>query len=444
MENTNENPFEINPRKQKKYEAKKRAEEIKELEGKYKDELSFTETEDDESYEESEQENIAVQEVIEKIKKKDPEIYDPKRRLFEEIKESCKTEEHTNTEKRKEKSYKLKDYYREQTLKKMQGVSVEDPTDKTELSEDEESTHKNKKKEKLKNRTEYDSEQKKNIKEFLAALDEIDSAEELFKKAPKKEEEEIDPEEFLKEYVLQGRWKEEEPAAENEAGFLEEDSEEIELIEEFDKEIMPNTGGRFATVKKPAQRRKRKELRKKLRNREEEKIKQEEIKRLKNLKKQQFADRMAILKNVSGLSKRKLSKIKLEDSYNPKEFDNILGSLFGEEYFKEKEEKRPKIKGFEVEAEELKEIERLAEKGEIQQDRDTQKEVKKILSEIREIGEEYVALKKQGDFKYVEIKGMSIDLSAKDILLADDKFLKRHYSIKKFAPYQDEPSKKRK
>ncbi|KAI5192353.1 hypothetical protein NEMIN01_1967 [Nematocida minor] len=444
MQQNNENPFKIDSRQQKKYEAKKRAEEIKELESKYKDELSQEETEDDASYEESEEENVAVQKLIEKIRNKEPEIYDKERQIFEEIKQSHKTAGTAQIKEReKERSYRLKDYYRDAVLDKME---ENENTEEESREEKEETTREgDRKKERVKKRVQYDTEQKQNIDAFIAAMDEVEVDDELFQKKPKEEGGEEDTDEFLTEYVLKGGWQKELEKKEKEDTelFLEEDSEEIEMIEEFDKEGMPATGGKYSTVKKPTQQRKRKELRKKMRNREEEKIKQEEIKRLKNLKKQQFADRLSILRSVSGLSKRKVSKIRLEDSYDRRELDKILEDLFGEEYFSEKEEKRPKIKGSEMEAQELKQLEQLAEKGELQHDRETVKEIKKILSEIREIGEEYGSLKKQGTFEYVKVPTVDLGLSVKDILLADDKTLKRQYPLKKFAPFQDEDEKRK-
>ncbi|EHY65092.1 hypothetical protein NERG_01538 [Nematocida ausubeli] len=447
MEN-NENPFNIDPKQQKKYEARKRAEEIKELEAKYQDDLSsYTETEEEMEYVESEEENIAIQEVIEKIKRKDPEIYDGEKNLFEELKQSHKgAESGAQTKASREASYRLKDYYREQTLDKMQkekeGSDEEQQSNPEEATDSEghqeESTEKDRRHERIKRKAEYSEEQKKNIKDFISALNKVDTTDDLFQKKKEEEVEEENQDEFLTDYILKGGWqKEEEAKDDGDIKFLEEDSEEIELIEEFDKETMPTAQGKFATVKKASQKRKRKELKKKLRNREEEKTKQEEIKRLKNLKKQQFADRLAILRSVSGLSKRQASKIKLEEVYNKKEFDKTMESLFGEEYFKKKEEERPKIKGYEAEAQELKQLEDLAEKAEMQQDRTSMSEIKKILSEIKEIGKEYASLKKQGDFEYVEMPTVNIGLTTREILLADDKFLKRNYSIKNYAPFKD-------
>ncbi|KAI5169467.1 hypothetical protein NEIRO02_2671, partial [Nematocida sp. AWRm79] len=442
MENS-ENPFNIDPKQQKKYEAKKRAEEIKELEAKYEEDLaSYTETEEEVEYEESQEENIAIQEIIEKIKKKDPEIYDGNKKIFEEIKQAHKKETTEKpADKQKESSYRLKDYYREKTLDIMNKTPEETTEELFPIKEEdscsedasEEKQVRDRKQERIKRKTEYNEEQKENIKAFISAMEEINTTDELFQKKTEEEVKEEDPENFLTEYVLKGGWqKENETNKEEELLFLEEDSEELELIEEFDKETIPTTQGKFATVKKPVQKRKRKELKKKLRNREEEKIKQEEIKRLKNLKKQQFMDRISILRSVSGLSKRQLSKIKLDEVYDRKEFDKTLESLFGEEYFNKEEEERPKIKGYETEAQELKQLEELAENAELQQDRTSISEIKKILSEIREIGKEYATLKKQGDFEYVEMPAVNIGLSTKEILLADDKFLKMHYSIKNY------------
>lgn len=413
-----ENPFKIDGRQKKTYEAKKRAEEIKELESRYKEEMESAEGTEEDTYEESSEENRAIREIIAKIKSKDPEIYDKDRSLFTEIKAERKSTSETKPPKEKEQTYRLKEYYRE-------------------IAQEKDAKH-----EKTKKRVEYDTEQKENLAAFIKAANETENEDIFYKKAPtnkeEDEEENKNKEDFLEDYVLKGGWQKETEEIQAEKDFLEEDSEEIEMIEEFEKECRVGAGGKYLTAKKPNQQRKRKELRKKMRNREEEKKKEEEIKRLKNLKKQQFADRLSILRSVSGLSKRQISKIKLEGSYDRRELDRTLESLFGEDYFREKEETRPKVKGSEMEAEEIKEIERLVATGETQNDRSAIKEIRRIISEIHEIGEEYGALKKQGDFEYVSVESVDLGLSAKDILMMDDKMLKRQYSVKKYAPFKRE------
>ncbi|KAH9385597.1 uncharacterized protein NEMAJ01_0493 [Nematocida major] len=449
MEGNAENPFNINPRQKRKYEAKKRSEEIRELEIKYKDEEMSESTEDDASYDEREEENMAVQELIEKIRAKDPKIYEKSARVFEEIESAHKSQSESTQKPSAEAPYRLKEYYRETVLQEVSKLSEEMDSEKT-AHESAVSASAGEKRIESSDSAPAGAQDKESglpnkgraIDSFLHALNEMDTGDQLFHKKQAEEENDAGAEDFLTEYVLKGGWQKE-CEKPNEENFLQEDSEEIELIEEFDQEIAPTAGGAYSTVKKPAQRRKRKELKKQLRNREEEKQRQEEIKRLKNLKKQQFADRLSILRSVSGVSKRKLSKIRLEECYDKKEFDKTLDSIFGESYFDEKETKRPKIKGFEMEAEELKQMERLANDGEMQADRNALSEIRKIISEIREIGEEYETLKKRGDFEYVEMPTVNIGLSVRDILLADDKFLKKNYSIKKFAPYQEEYEKKK-
>lgn len=417
-----ENPFRIEEKKKKKYEAKKRTEEIRELEKKYAGEVHEIESDSTETYSEDSAENRAIQEVIEKIRAKAPEIYDPTRPIYTEAKQNQRPTKTKPAKKEKEAHYGLKAYHQETVLQHM----TEPPTHTQQ---------------RVQKKAQYDTEQKENIEALIQAAEEIKEEEGLFWKKEQKEDTDKETEgqieeNFLEEYVLKGGWQKA-AEKEEETGFLEEDSEEIEIIEEFEKEGAEAAGGGYLTAKKPKQRRKRKEIKKQARNREEEKKKEEEIKRLKNLKKKQFEERLRILRSVSGLSKRQVSKIKIEESYDREETDKILNKLFGEEYYKEEETVRPKIKGSEIEAEEIKQIEKQAERGEIQQDRDRIEEIKKIVQEIKEIGEEYSRLKKKGDFEYVKIES-KIDLSVKDIFTTDDKILKRAYPLKAYAPFKKE------
>ncbi|KAI5181392.1 protein KRI1 [Nematocida sp. AWRm80] len=442
MTSQDENPFELDERKEKKYNSRKRTEEIKELEEKYQEEDSYTETEEESSYEDNPEENLQVKEVLAKIREKNPEIYNKETIYFTEeypSKDPSKTETQKKTA-----PYTLKEYYRDQVLaqietKELDGLNEEDKDTQIQPGIQNRVT-----------RTEYDQEQKENIKDLLNALESVNPGTDLFVKRPIETEPEtssiLDPEQnpdqFLEEYVLGGKWQQKTTTESNE--FLEEDSEELELIEEFEKETQSHKSIiNCPTAKRPNQTRKRKELRKKLKNREEEKQKQEELKRLKNLKKQQFRDRMNLLKTVSGLSNRKLSKINLTDNYNEAEFDSLIETLFGKKYFEEKEEDRPKIKGDLLEAEELKEIEQLAQEGILQNNRVREREVKKVLAEIKKIGQEYTALKNQGTFQYVSVPYAPIPLSVKDIFSMDDKDLRRKYPLKKFAPYQTDEERKK-
>ncbi|KAI5170734.1 hypothetical protein NEFER03_0193 [Nematocida sp. LUAm3] len=399
------NPFHLDRKLKRKYEDRKVAEEIRELQEKYKDE-EIEETESEESsYEESEGENEQIIEIIEKIRNKDPEIYTDKEFFTQKITEKLK----------KEKSFKLRELHREQTLDAMHKVD------------------------RVEKKMKYNVEQEEAIDTFISQLDKMNISGEILQKKELKSEEEdlrdLPEEEFLNRYVLQGKWKKtEEP--ENNEEFLEQDSEELEMAEAFDASSLPIPGSSFSTAKKPSQERKRKELKKRLRKREEEKVREEEIKRLKNLKKKQFSDRLSLLKKISGLSNRKISKINLSDQYNEKEMDKLISSLFDEKYFQESEKTKPEVKGSLPEAQELKDLEDAAKKGEMLNDRVRTREIKKIVEEIKKIGEEYDSLRIKGDFSYVELPNINIPLSIKDIFTADENLLKKQFPIKKFAPYQ--------
>ncbi|OAG31853.1 hypothetical protein NEDG_00328 [Nematocida displodere] len=405
-----ENPFAIDSRMEKKYNARKASEEIKELEEKYQGEwLSETESEECD-YQDDPAENRAIKALLEKIRSRDPEIYTSQVYFTAPESKAAKSDQ----------SYRLKDFYRDQVLEQM------NKTDK------------------LKQKLEYDQEQNENIEAFITALNEEEPQGSLFtKKATLPEEEEAEQADFLQRYLLEGGWQQAVAKEESLKDFLDEDSEELELIEEFDREGLPAINTNFATAKKPAQIRKRKELRKKIRQDTQAQIKQEELRRLKNLKKQQFAERLALLKKVSGLSNRKLAKINLMDAYSEASFDKLIETLFDDKYFDREETKRPKVKGSSVEAQELQEMDALAEKGEVQSDRKRVKDVKKILTEMKSLGQEYSALGNKGDFEYVQVPTVSLNLSVKDIFSMDDKELKRKYPLKKYAPFQDDAEKRK-
>lgn len=390
----------------KKREEKKEERKEEEKKEEREEESSCEESEEESSYEESEEENIRIETLIEKIRKKDPEIYN-KETVFYTEKDKKKAD------KKEESSYQLKDYYRDQTLEGMR------------------------KSKSIEKKLAYNREQKESIAEFVEAMEQINPQDELFMKKEKSEnknknKEDITDDEFLRKYIFGGGWKEkiEEEKKPLQKEFLEEDNKELEMADLFEQS---RPSSLFVNAEKPSYANKRKEVEKKERKKQKEAQKEQELKQKKNLKKKQFAEKLDLLRNISGLSKRKISKINLIDDYNEEAFDQLISSIFDKNYFSKEENERPEISDSLAETQELSGIENPDKKNEIDSDSSKKQKIKEVIQEIKQIEEEYSALKVIGNFEYVNIPAVNIPLSVKEIFNTDDAVLKKNFPLDKYA-----------
>jgi protein KRI1 len=383
----------------KRYEEKKRTEELGVLEDKYKEKLKakgvkFTakdEHSDDSSYTESDSESDAVEDedgelvtpavdvqilkTLAEIRAKDPKVYDPSTKFFDEA-QLKEAEEAWRAKKREAQPMRLADYQRERLLS--------GKLDQDEENEEEEPLTHYEEQEKLKN-------------DFKRALANHDNEEDdLFKLRPKtaeqmakdeedykafllenlsksgnavesmnqwldfKERKNVDPEEqFLIDYVLNRGWIDQErKALPSYDRLVEEDEEDMEVLEKAE-EFETALNFRFeqpgaaivqtyareieGTLRRKESKRKAEREAKKARKEAEKKQRQEELKRLKNLKKSELLAKVEKIKRVAGVkeaAKLNLDDLDLEDSdFDPAEHDRKMAKLFADEAAFEDEDK---------------------------------------------------------------------------------------------------------
>jgi protein KRI1 len=132
FDDADEPELKINPVFAKKYEDRKKREELSNLKDKYGD----SESEESESTSEEEDEtgqlvtpflDAQIVKTIASIKRKDPEVYDPKTAFFEEEEVKKAKEAWKEKQKKKEKPVTLKDLQRKRLLEgKLDGEDYEE------------------------------------------------------------------------------------------------------------------------------------------------------------------------------------------------------------------------------------------------------------------------------------------------------------------------------
>lgn len=288
---------------------------------------------------------------------------------MEEFKLDRKIERKYNSRKRSEEIRELEEKYKKVDLDK-----VSEP--ETEEEEEEEESYIE------------DVEENRRIEETIREL------------RKKRGGEESESDKFLLSYVLGDKNHKRKYIDDmEEEDFLSEDSKELERVEDFE------TKGRG--------RRRGAEAR-----REEEK---REIRRLKELREEQKQERLSVIERVSGLERRDIERICLDEEYDSCKFDKLLNGLFDQNYQKRKETKRPKIEGDTAETEEIREIE---EQEGVTKEREA--EIRKAIKGEREMRK----------FEYVAVKSVDFGLSVRDILLAEDASLKKQFPARSLGPFK--------
>ncbi|KAJ3175536.1 hypothetical protein HK101_010641, partial [Irineochytrium annulatum] len=377
------------------YEEKKRAEEARRLEEKYGKTL-LEESDDDESeVEEDEDGELVTAEVdaqimrtIGLIRARKPEVYDPTVNFFDEKEmEEAKArwDEKRKALKAVPKPVTLRDQQRERILAKMKAeVDGDDGSDEEEndddapeppkptLVEEQEQLREEfrralggdegeededdgflSKRERTKEEADEDEEEYKNFLLENMAVDGVQGIKEV--KALRKQgggevAEDVDPnEKFLMEYILNKGWVEKEdkklPSYDEivrEEHIDEEKDDEMDAFEKTYNFRFEEEGGDAITTYPRdlpnALRRKdtrRSDARAAVKERKaEEKVRQaEELKRLKNLKKDELARRILRVSEVAGVDRKMMEGLDLEGEFDPDAFDRMMKEKFDEEYY---------------------------------------------------------------------------------------------------------------
>jgi protein KRI1 len=556
-ENDDISKIEINQEYARRFEHNKRREDLHRFEELKKKGVidSPSHSGDDESESESSDDEILKNynpksdkdffDVIIKVKNKDPIIKEKDVKFFESddsSKDESGDEKSESKEKKKERKAKyLKDVVaehlieegadfggeEEETNRKVKGISKSSKGRKDMSLNREETDFVNKDGKKT-----YGDEQEDLIREFREAEKEaLGDGEEgdfliLKEKAGEDKEDSVDTElekkldeyfggdaesnensRFLRNYFRNKMWLDNKGEnlniEEEDLQELSEDEMEIDMQEEYEHRFQENPGDRVlgharkveGSVRKKTNTRKEQRKSKEERMAIAQKEREEELKHLKNVKKQEIQEKVKKIMKTAGIDDDDiipLSAAELEEEFDPEEYDRMMKKAFDEKYYNAEDadpefcsddedmekpdfEKEDELlglpKGWDDESgsdggflaareKALKEkientsdddddlMEEENEKEEIPEEGSSRKRKRKValLEKARQaMMDEYYKLDFEdtiGDlktrFKYTKTKPSKFGISAPEILLMDDKELNQYISLKKLAPYQEE------
>ncbi|CAH2240920.1 jg9656 [Pararge aegeria aegeria] len=333
----------------KKYDAWREKEELHKLEQKYGSKPLNSDASSSSDSEDESDEPVEVTEEVEKqflktlalLKTKDPRIYDPNYKFFDE-----------KLEKEKEKE--------PETKKLTFGDSDDDEDDdpnifsiekKAEIdhSDDDKNTNSGKsfKEDKLKDyltgKVEHVDQE---LESDLAPLRALWSDPKI-----------NDGEAFLRDYILNKKYLEEGDAGEAEDKIrddadLEEDEKQVEeqgkferaynfRFEEPDEEYLKRFPRTMNYIRPKDDRRSRKRAELRDRKEDEKKQKMEEIARMKALKLKEIQQKIAKIKEVTGNQELAFQEEDIEGDFDPEEHDRRMKALFDEQYYGETDDQKP-------------------------------------------------------------------------------------------------------
>ncbi|CAJ0650746.1 7132_t:CDS:10 [Entrophospora sp. SA101] len=409
--------FKINHQYAKKYEIRKRGEELSKLKEKYdRSDLNSEDVAVSDSTSEEEDEygelitpevDAQIMKTITAIRSKDPKVYNSQANFFadEEIEKARKQwQEKQKKKKSGTKPIHLKDYHRQILLKN----GGNDDSD----SDNDISTKAYNKKLEL---TPIEEEQKlkEELKAMASTIDNVNENQikewQNFKENPNVDNDEA----FLTEYILNRGWVDkdliriptyEELVAEHH------DSEEDEFDEAVDNfeskynfrstKITTYSRNVEGSMRRIDNKRKIQRYDREERKAEEKKKKMEELKRFKNLKKKEIHEKLQKIKEITGNENVGFDEVDLEEDFNPEKYDDKMQKIFDEEFYNK------------------------------------QASDDEYLDEYYQLNYEDIIDDTPVRFKYNKVKSTSFGLTPTEILLADEKDLNEFVSLKKYAPYR--------
>ncbi|EXJ77449.1 hypothetical protein A1O3_09675 [Capronia epimyces CBS 606.96] len=490
----------------RRFEHNKKREELQRLEEKLgkstrkrkRDEgATDDESDSDESTSESEDEGELVTEALDAeimatinaIRSKDPRVYDASVTFYTE------KEHDTSAKPKKEKPIHLQDYHRQNLL---EGTAAEEQDDTVPMSYNQEQEH-------LKRSivseinaaaVESESEDEDENGDFLVAKS---------KEKPAKQQATIDveiadkdPETFLSNFMVSRAWAA--PTDSNLHPFESDDDEEERRADEFEEAYnlrfedpeksnakllshARDLAAKYSVRREEANPRQKKREAEKARKEAEKQQRKEEKARLRKLKIEELEEKVRRIKKAAGLKTKDIQPEDwarlVEEDWDDAQWEAEMQKRFGDEYYAQEESgsdenatetggKRRKVRkpkfdddidikdivpdfeddvkaDLDLSGEEEPTPKKSSKKLKEEKKRDAKKErtiIEKLVDSQLQLELESSVPQKVG-FRYRETSPKSFGLTARDILLADDKQLNEFAGLKKLASFRD-PEKKRK
>uniref|UniRef100_A0A672FI63 Protein KRI1 homolog n=1 Tax=Salarias fasciatus TaxID=181472 RepID=A0A672FI63_SALFA len=380
----------INSSFAQKYDKYRQREELQRLKDRYGDQADDSDSDSSDSS--SDGSEVELDPEVEKdfyrtlslLKKKDPKIYEKDAKFY--TKDEFSSEAKPSTSRTAVKPMYLKDYERRVILER-EGASVwqraASPSyvqEQLELkdsfrkfvqdSDDEDASGVS---QLLTRRVKTQEEQEEEEADYLAWLRgraELDGPEEVKDMKHLRDywnDPELDEKErFLRDYVLNRGYCEDEqddhriPTYDELVQDQLKDSEEegetfLERQEDFERsynfrfeepdgqQIKTYPRSIATSVRSKDERRKRKREEVKERKKKEKEQKQEQLKQLKNLKRNQITEKLQKLQELTGNRALAFSQDDLDGDFDPRQHDQLMQKLFGEEYYGQDEEEKPQF-----------------------------------------------------------------------------------------------------
>ncbi|XP_024529781.1 protein kri1 [Selaginella moellendorffii] len=451
----------INEEYAKRLEHNKRREDLQRLQELRKRGLVDTDSSSEEEDEDEdgvlpEKTEVRILETLARIKKKDPSIYKPEVKFFEDDDDEDEDVEEEKALKERKKPVYLKDVVAKQALENPEGDEDEEedgnPPIKTYAQEQQEL--KDALRKSFAAAVEEDDDEeglftvRKKSKEELRREEE--QAEKLRKEAPVsqkleeyfgKDDDLDEKDRFLKNYLQNQGWidknKDKLPSYEDVIGEVSEEEEELDDQDRYesllnfrfeeggDSQVLGHSRVVEDSVRKISEKRKERRRKKQERLAQAELARQEEVKRLKNVKKKEMMEKLSKIQTVAGIQAGpgKIDEGDLEEDFDPDEHDRKMQQLFGEDYYNEED---PDFHSGDGEAAGMdgmdfdEGIEKSEDEGLVSLDYEDK------ISDM------------PTRFKYAQVRPNRFGLSTAQILDADEKELNQYVSLKAMAPYRTE------
>ena len=210
----------------------------------------------------------------------------------------------------------------------------------------------------------------------------------------------------------------------------------------------------------------------------EKQQKREEIKRLKNLKRKELEEKIEKIQRWSGVKidpntvdmeklESIVAQVEENDDFDMDKWDELMGDMFSDTYYKQSESKKPVFSDNENEdlpEEIVKEFDYNQNDGDEESDIDMDadfmdgaikyeepplaeaevttediKDIKRIKSEYEKLDVEDFVAGLPTRFRYRQVENDSFGLKPEEILEADDVLLNEFLSLKRLAPYRTRP-----